>query len=319
VLARLLSDRFWITAYAALALGFLLPGDWQWLRPTIPVFLGGILYFSCLKITLGQTAAAASSAAMWWRLAWLNLAKLLVIPLAAYAVTLLLAPAWAPGILLLAMMPAGFASLAFADLLRGDRITTLLLLLTTSALVPLTAPLLLAWMVGSAVSWTAIAHEAGYIAVMLVTPFVLAQLTRISFPTLVARHFGHWNHGSIASACLLVFVGAAVNRHSWAHLPALDILVALALTILATAIAAIVALSCARFLPRQDAIAFTCVAIYMNNGLAMAFATEFHPGDPHMLLPTIVVQIPIMIGVPVIAWIMARNHRPAPGSITPID
>src|SRR3954467_7537560 len=98
-----------------LALGFLLPGDWQWLRPTIPWFLGGILYFSCLKIALRETAVAISDRSSWLRLGWLSAVKLLVIPLIAYAVTWLIAPAWAPGILLLAMMPAGFACLAFAS------------------------------------------------------------------------------------------------------------------------------------------------------------------------------------------------------------
>lgn len=311
MLLSLLGSRFWITAYAMLALGFFLPGDWRWLKPTIPFFLGGILFFPCLKIRLGETIAAVRAPSMWFRLGWLSATKLLLIPLIAYGVTWLLTPEWAPGILLLAMMPAGFACLAFTDLLNGNRITTLLLLLATSALVPLTAPLLLAGCVGTSVSWTAIGHEAGYIALLLITPFALAQFTRAVFPTLVARHFERWNYGSIASACTLIFVGAAVNRDSWQHLPNTQILIALGLTILGTFVAAGCALLCGRILPRGDAIAFTCIAIYMNNGLAMAFATQFYPGNPYMLLPAIVVQIPIMIGVPVMNWIMERRHRPA--------
>ncbi len=306
--ASLLGSRFWITAYVMLALGFTLPGDWQWLRPTIPVLLGGILYFSCLKIPLGETIGAVSDRTVWLRIGWLSGVKLLVIPLLAYGATWLIAPDWAPGILLLAMMPAGFACLAFVDLLRGARITTLLLLLATCALVPLTGPALLAGVLGSTVSVAAVAHEAGYIALLLVSPFVLAQFTRWVFPGLVARHFAYWNHGSIASACLLIFVGAAVNRHSWQHLPYSEVLIALGLTIVATAVSAGCALLCGRALVRGDAIAFTCVAIYMNNGLAMAFATEFFPGNPYMLLPAIVVQVPIMIGVPVMSWFMERQR-----------
>jgi predicted Na+-dependent transporter len=309
VLSSLLGSRFWITAYVMLALGFTLPGEWQWLRPSIPFLLGGILYFSCLKISLNETTSAISQRAMWWRLGWLSAVKLLVSPLLAYGATLLIAPDWATGILLLTMMPAGFACLAFADLLRGNRITTLLLLLTTSALVPLTVPLLLAIFAGTPVSAAAMAHETGYIAMLLLSPFLLAQITRITFPVFIARHYERWNAGSIASACLLIFVGAAVNRHSWEHLPFTDIVIALGLTILATVISAGCALFCGRILPRGDAIAFTCVAIYMNNGLAMAFATEFFPGQPHLLLPTIVVQLPIMIGVPIMNWVMEpRSH-----------
>ncbi len=48
-MASLLGRRFWITAYALLALGFWLPGDYRATSPLIPVLLGGILYFSCLE------------------------------------------------------------------------------------------------------------------------------------------------------------------------------------------------------------------------------------------------------------------------------
>lgn len=311
VLASLLGSRFWITAYVMLALGFTVPGEWQWLRPTIPLFLGGILFFSCLKISLGETLHAVRTPVVWWRLGWISAAKLLLIPLLAFAVTMLIAPEWANGILLLTMMPAGFACLAFADLLGGNRVVTLLLVLATSALVPFTAPLLLAIFTSTTVSWSAVAYEAGYIALLLLTPFALAQLTRAVFPRLIARHFERWNAGSIASACILIFVGAAVNRHTWADLPGIAILIALGLTIMATLVSAGCAVLLGRFLPRGDAIAFTCVAIYMNNGLAIAFATQFSGGNPYMLLPAIMVQVPIMIGVPVMNWFMGRAHRKA--------
>jgi len=311
VLASLLGSRFWITAYIMLALGFTVPGDWQWLKPTIPFFLGGILFFSCLKISLSETITAVRTPVVWWRLGWTSCAKLLLIPLIAFAITKLIAPDWANGILLLTMMPAGFACLAFADLLGGNRVVTLLLVLATSALVPFTAPLLLAVFTGTTVSWSAVAYEAGYIALLLATPFTLAQLTRAAFPALIVRHFARWNAGSIASACILVFVGAAVNRHTWADLPGSAILIALGLTIMATLVSAGCAVLLGRFLPRGDAIAFTCVAIYMNNGLAIAFATQFSGGNPYMLLPAIMVQIPVMIGVPVMNWFMDRQHRKA--------
>lgn len=311
VLASLLGSRFWITAYVMLALGFTVPGEWQWLKPTIPFFLGGILFFPCLKISLRDTVAAVRAPIVWWRVGWISAAKLLLIPLIAYFVTLLVAPDWANGILLLTMMSAGFSCLAFADLLGGNRVLTLLLVLATSALVPITAPVLLALFTDTAVSWSVIAHEAGYIALLLITPFTLAQLIRTLFPALVAHHFERWNAGSIASACILVFVGAAVNRHTWADLPNIALLIALGLTIMATLVSAACALLLGRFLPRGDAIAFACVAIYMNNGLAVAFATQFSGGNPYMLLPAIVVQIPVMIGVPVMNWFMERAQRKA--------
>lgn len=306
VLAALFGRRFWIIAYILLGLGFVVPGDWQVLKPTVPILLGGILYFSCLKVTLGEVSTAARDLRTWLRLGWLTVAKLLVLPLAAYAATLALAPAWAQGVLLTGMMPAAFSSMAFADLYQGSRLTALLLVIVTSVCVPFTAPLLLAWSGSGEMSFAAAGHEVLYIAVLLSVPFVLAQLTRLAFPTLIARYFNSWGYGSIACICVLVFVAVVVNRSSWALLPPIELLTPLLLVTLATLIYAAGSWFISRSLPRPDTVAFICTAIYMNNGLAVAFATQFHPGDPHMLLPAILTQVPMMAGVAVLGWINAR-------------
>jgi predicted Na+-dependent transporter len=309
VLAALFGRRFWIVAYLLLGLGFVVPGDWRLLEPTIPVLLGGILYFSCLKVTLGEMATAARDLRTWLRIGWLTVAKMLVLPLVSYAATLVIAPAWAQGVLLTGMMPAAFSSMAFADLYQGSRLTALLLVIVTSLCVPLSAPLLLAWSGGGTVSFTVAGHEAAYIALLLLVPFALAQLTRLVFPVTVARHFASWGQGSIACICVLVFVAVVVNRPSWAHLPATQLLLPLLLVTLTTLIYAGGAWLVSRPLPRADAVAFICTAVYMNNGLAVAFATRFHAGDAHMLLPAILTQVPMMAAVAVLGWFTARRPQ----------
>ena len=301
-LASLFAHRFWITAYACLALGFWLPGDYRCGRPLIPYLLGGILYFSCLKVGMREVAMSARDARLLLRVLALSLVKLLVLPLVTYLAMRLLAPAWASGAMLVAMMPAGLSSLAFADLFGGSRMAALALTIITSLLCPISIPFLLDWAVPSTSDGMRgmISERAGFITLLLITPFVLAQLTRLAVPGLIATHHRRWGYGSIVCICLLIFLSVAANRHHWASMGGSDLLVALGATSVASLVGALTAWPFAAWLPRTEAISFACSAVYMNNGLAVALAVGFYQGDARLLLPAILVQIPMTAGVAII-------------------
>lgn len=305
--ASLFGRRFWIPAYLMLALGFWLPGDYSALRPLIPVLLGGILYFSCLKLTLGEVGAGLADAATWKRLSWLSLTKLVVLPIAVWLLVLPIAPAWAPGMLLVGMMPAAFSSMAFAGLYGGSRLLALLMVIVTSALTPIVAPLLLAMVGAGGVTLSDIASQTGYIAVLLIAPFVAAQLTRRLAPQFIATHGDRLGIGSIACICVLVFVSVAVNRPSWAHFSTVDLLAPLALTTMAVVVFATGGWLVGLVLPKAEAVSFACIAVYMNNGLAVAIATRFFGDDPHMLLPSLLIQVPMMAAVPLVTALVGRK------------
>jgi predicted Na+-dependent transporter len=309
-MASLLGRRFWITAYALLALGFWLPGDYRACSPLIPVLLGGILYFSCLKIALAEVVSGLRDGRLLVRVAGLSLVKLLLLPSMTYLVVALIAPAWAPGVTLVAMMPAGMSSLALADLYAGSRMAALVFTLVSSVLCPLSIPLLLAWLVpGSGPGMGAMLLErAAYVCLLLLAPFLLAQLTRALFPALIARHMPRLGYGSIGCACLLVFVSAAANRHHWATWGAAEFVQPLALICLSTAVTACCCWPFTVLLARAEAVSFACSSLYMNNGLAVALAVAFYQGDPHLLLPAILVQFPMIAAVAIIGgrWLAPR-------------
>ncbi len=163
-------------------------------------------------------------------------------------------------------------------------------------LCPLSIPLLLAWVVpGSGPGMGAmLIGRAAYVCLLLMAPFLLAQLTRALFPAIIARQARHLGHGSIACACLLVFVSAAANRHHWATWAATDFAEPLALICLSTLVTVGCCWPFTRLLARAEAVSFACSSVYMNNGLAVALAVAFYQGVPRLLLPAIlVVQFPI--------------------------
>lgn len=292
-----------------LALGFWLPGDYTALRPLIPVLLGGILYFSCLTLTLGDVGAGLADATMWRRLGWLSLAKLVGLPIAVWLLVLPIVPAWAPGMLLVGMMPAAFSSMAFANLYGGSRLLALLMVIVTSALTPFVTPSLLALVGAGGVSMRDIASQTGYIAVLLVAPFAAAQLTRRLAPRFIATHGVRLGSGSIACICVLVFISVAVNRPSWAHFSNADLLAPLGLTTMAVVVFAVGGWAVGLVLPRPEAVSFACIAVYMNNGLAVAIATRFFGDDPHMLLPALLIQVPMMAAVPLVTALVGRKSE----------
>ncbi len=313
--ASLLGARFWIPAYLTFALGFVVPGPWDDLRFLVPLLLGGILYFTCLKLPLPDILAAVLDRRRWRQVGWMTTVKLLGLPLAAAALTWCIAPRWAPGMLLVCAMPAGLSSVAFTDILKGNHVLALLVVAATSVLCPLTVPaLLLAADPAAGIAVTAVAGRALYILALLAVPFALAQLTRHLRPGFVTRHHGRWSMGAVVCSCLLGMVSVACNRGLWQGWAPHDLLAPLGLvSLVSLGILGLGAWS-RRWVGGHDAVAFACCIAYMNNGLAVAFAVRFYHDEPLMILPAVLIQIP-MIGS--VALIGRLNRAPVPAALRP--
>lgn len=310
MLAALLGRHFWIPAYIALVLGLWMPGRYPWLMPFVPVALGSILFFTCLKIPLRDVGCGFRDRALMARTAWMAVAKLAVLPGAAWALTWLIAPSWAPGAALVCLMPAGLSSVALTDLHRGDRVLALFLILVTSILAPLTVPLGMALAhPGRTPDAGQLVGQAAYILAMLAIPFSLAQGVRALAPALVERGMGWWGRLSILSLVAMILVSCLANKEAWKGWSALQMLTPLALSCMASALFLAIALLLRRWLPAPAVTAFACASLYMNNGLAIAYATRFHPGEATVMLPCVLMQVP-MVGL-VVLWGRWAHSPPA--------
>jgi bile acid:Na+ symporter, BASS family len=316
VYAALLGRHFWIPSTVALLLGFFLPGDYTGWRWSATVVLGAILFFSCLNVRFGDLRRDLGDPRLFGRIAALSAVKLGLLPIAGWGLAAAVAPSWAPGVLLVSAMPAGLSSIAFTDLNRGNRVLALLLVLATSMLAPLTVPVLLQALgsPGTTLAFRPMLERAAYIAEVLAVPFAAAQLVRRLAPKFVDARPASWTRGAIFSSCLLVFISIAINRPSWAawHIVAFAVPLALA-----TAASALFAGACwvvQKRLTKDDAVAFSSGAIYVNNGLAIVLAVRFFPDDARMLLPAVLMQLPMLAGVALIGKAAsARRAQPPIG------
>jgi len=315
LVTSLLGRQFWITACLMFGLGLILPGDYGRLRPLVPLFLGGILFFSCLRLSLqemGQGVTLGTARTLAWTIPW----RLALMPLVAGGLTWLIAPSWAAGVMLLAASPAAMSSVAFTDLYGGTRMFALLQMLGTTMLAPLTVPLLLAHVhLGQGVAAGAagghpLAARMLYMATVLGIPFILAQLTRRAVPRLVARNHHRLGLGAVLCSCTLVFIATASNRAAWAswHWSALAVPLLLSGALCLSGLG-VGMLATRWLLPRGEGIAFCCGEIWINNGLAVAFVTQFFPGNPYMLLPAILMQLPIIAVMSFFGWFVRFRHE----------
>jgi predicted Na+-dependent transporter len=311
VIAFLFGRHFWIPAFAAIAAGFWLPGEYSGWTPSVPWLLGGILFCSCLKVRLAEMHEHLGDTGLLLRQFFLTGIKLLAFPLLVFAALYPLVPEWAPGLALVAMMPAGVTSMAFTDISRGNHTLALLNVLTTSAASPLTVPILLLFIapVAAGGAWAVMAERAGYILLLLLIPFLAAQLVRRFAADFIARHDDWWSKAAMMFSCALSFVATAVSREQWAQWPASDFIAPLLLSCLVQVITIIGCLLVARRLTTGDAIAFACGALFVNNGLAVALTTRFFPGQPRMVLPAVLIAIPMWVSMSLLERAMRQRRN----------
>ena len=292
-LHSMLGTRFWLCAWLAIAAGFLLPGHWQWVVPTMPWLLAGILFFSSLRLGWTDLAKGISAPGLAGRVAVMSLVKLVLLPLLVWAIVLLCSKEWSTGILLTWLMPASMSTLALADLLGGNRVLALAYVAITNILAPLSIPLLLT-LGGGQVDASMLAERAVFILTLLVLPFLVAQILRRYAPTCVARGHGWWSRLSLLSMIMLCFAGTAGGRHAWADWPIMAMVIPMLLVCLGTVVSFVIGMAARRFWPHPDAVTFAIGAVFMNGGLALTCSNRFFPGDPHTMLPAVLVMIPAM-------------------------
>ncbi len=314
LIAAALGRHFWVIGFAMAGMGFLLPGDYRALRPLIPVFLGGILFFTSLRISPAEVREAIHPAALS-RLALLVPWRLIGAPLACWAITRVIDAPWAAGLLLLAASPTGMSSVAFSDLFGGSRMFALLQVLATSLLCPFSLPLLL-WWLGPHADPGAQGHAArelvermAYVAAIIGVPWGAAQAIRAAAPRFTARGDLWWNPMTVLSSCLLTFIAISSNRAAWHGWSARAMLEPLALACLLSVVGWCAGQASRLMLREKEAIAFTCGELWVNNGIAAAVASQCFSDNPYMILPAVLLQFPIIASMSAYGWWLQRVQR----------
>ena len=309
----LLGRRYWMLAYASFAIGVALPFDLTGLSRFIPVWLCGLMFFTGLRVTLGALAGEVASRSGALRVGFIAVFKLIVLPSVCFAIAHVLGSPWALGVLLVTAMPAGLSSPAFTDVNGGNVALALWVVLVTSLGCAATVPLLLhgATVMGATatpVAWGHVGRQAGFIAFILVGPFAIAQAVRRLSPEIVERHTEKLSPIALCFLLAINFSATASSRDLWLATAPAELAAALAWVALGSSLALACGFAATYALPRADAIAFGTGAVYINNGLAIAFAMVFYGDDASVLLPAVLVVVPML-------WLVTRVGRGFPDRV----
>lgn len=311
-IAAALGRQFWILSYAMLVAGLCLPGDYHRLRPLVPVFLGGMLFCTCLRISLAEVRAALTPQVLGRSAVAVPL-RLVVLPLVSWGIVRLVDPPWAEGVLLVAAAPAGMSSVAFADLYGGSRMFGLLQVLGTCLLCPVTVPLLLRSCGSGAVH--DLSGQIGFLVALVGVPFVGAQVLRALAGGMVVGLHAWWSPLAVLLSCCLTFVAVASNRQAWQHWSSGALVEPLVLVCCISVVGFAAGQGSRLFLDRAQAIAFSCGELWVNNGLAIALASAYYAGQAHLILPAVLMQIPIIASIALYGW---WTRREALAAVAPL-
>ncbi len=269
-----------IVAFAGLALGWLWPAVGLIGEPYTVYMMITVLFLAFLRLDYGALLTINGKLAL--RLGLWTTVKLLLLPLAVWAVFRALAPEWSLPALILSGISAGVTSPFFAGLLGADMAASLRLVVSSTLLAPLSLPALIEWLEGHRVH-IAFGDMAANLAFVVFTPLILAGLLRRFGPkaagAIAARHMPIT---MVMFFCINAAIAAGYN--DFLHRNPLDILVVLGLaTALSIAYIGFGLVMGKASGGRVDGLTGAVGLAFCNNVLAMVFSREFFGPETALL------------------------------------
>ncbi|MFH1021984.1 MAG: bile acid:sodium symporter [Planctomycetota bacterium] len=310
---RLVETWFWAVCILAVLTGLFIP----WAAPfgntwAIRFFLGGILFFTGLKTDF---RAAWRELSRPWLVIYVTAMVMVALPLALWGAARAVLPQFALGILIVAAMPAGMAGSSLTDIAGGNAALALVNTLATSLACPLITPWVIRFATGGA-------GEAGsgyllgqslFLAAILFIPTAAAFFVRRTFPGWVERRRGALTGLSILSLSFLI-IGAMASVSADFRALAREKPAAAAglfgFMFLFSAFFHLAGYWLAPWRPLADRAAISVSTAYVNNGMAVVFATTFFKETfgAAAVVPGIFLEIPMVLAIlPLRAWVARKT------------
>lgn len=288
-------DPLLLLFFTALILGLAFPNPFSFLVPLVNWFLAAIFFLSSLKINFSLVVQEATR---WKILLFFNLVMLILLPLIVYGLSKAIVPSLSIPFLLLAAMPAGMTSPFLVGFIGGKESLGLVLTVTSSLLAPITIPLVIYAAVGTEIAFS-FWDMALKIILLIVIPFILAQIVRKIWPKVVKATGKYSQKISMVFLGLLV-VGVVANQakviistlflggNIFSYLIGIVIFF-----VILHAISWVIFSRFGRIAQKTATVSF----VYMNFTLAIVLANDFF-FLPEIVIPVVLSVIPwtLMIG-----------------------
>ena len=260
------------------------------------------------------------------REAWLNLVhyplavfllvflKLVIMPIACWGVFQLVLPDYALGAALVGGAATAVAAPFFAFMLQADFILVMVALVATSLLLPLVMPLVIAFLgtlgqagAGMQVDLPVMGMMLN-LSVMMLIPFVCAQVLRRSGPSLTARIVKRRQIFFLLNSCLSVLI--IFSQYSAVILASPQyVFMAFVSACLANVLVFGIAAGATFWLPPAKQLAFVISCVAINNVVVLIMAVDFFSAPE--ALTTAMYAAPLFAALPLYRLLgRLRGHNP---------
>ncbi len=173
-LIRLITENHYIIVGSALLVGIFCADSVMFLAEYSTLILAIIFFLSSLKIDLSKIKTSLHKTR---DIIAVNIITLFVLPIVAYYLTSIFYPQLAIAFLLLSVMPAGMTAPLLTEIVKGKQSLALILTVSTSLLAPITAPLMIKFLIGANID-VSFFDMFWLLAKVIYIPFVLAQIVK---------------------------------------------------------------------------------------------------------------------------------------------
>lgn len=299
-----IEQYFWLAMLIGLALGFIYPDYSAFLLTYLEWSLIAMLILVFLKIDFLQTIKSFKNMGL---ILYITFMLLIVVPVLVYWGVYFIAPSFALGMLLLAAMPAGTASPALSDLMKGNVELSLSLTVVTSLLAPLTVPLLFNFLAGQSVLIEPLTmfRKLGFI---ILTPILVSWFLKRFLPAFSKKLLPFSSAINVFLLFLFVYATIGSQRDTFLEDPVKvfwQLLVLYGVYIFFHVSGFLMSFK----MPYKDRISVVVANAYQNNGMAIVLAVAFF--EPSVVVLVLLSEFPWNTMPALLGWLIKRwdNRR----------
>jgi len=282
---QIIEKYFWIFLLVGIMMGLWQPFEFEAPKLLPKILLGLMLFFVFLKIDFSDIIEHIRDYRL---MSYIAIVYMIILPILFFLIFRFFDRELALGIMLLTAMPTGVSTPALSDIVKGNMSLTMSIALITQIIAPLTVPLLF-WIVGTKgldINKLLLLRD---ISIMVFSPMILATLVKQYFPASVRKTRHLFTSANVLLLFLFVFVAISSQRETILSNPLALIWKAAVLYVV------FILLHIAGYYicpgsKKENRVALSVSAAYMNNGLAIVLASTYF--SPNILVLMVLSEIP---------------------------
>jgi len=283
--SQFIEKYFWVLLIAGIVVGLWQPIYFEAPKYLPKILLGMMLFLVFLKIDVLEIIENLRDYKL---MLYISSVYMIIIPVLFFLIVNIFDRQLALGILLLTAMPAGVSTPALTDMLKGSISLAMSIAIVTQVIAPFTVPFLF-WMIGTGgleINKLLLFKD---IAILVFLPLILAQVVKKILSGAIKSSQHLFTSANVILLFSFVYVAISSQRNIILDNP-VSLIWKTALLFLVFIILHTVGYIVCYKKSKEDKIALSVTAAYMNNGLAIVLASTYF--GPEILVLMVLSELP---------------------------